>query len=287
MRLYLLSFVLLFAACNSSDETVKLPVDADFSRVYEYTPAPGQFINDELLSGFRGENTPDAACAYADKRLRNNTNPMSFVSLGGWGGSLVVGFDKGIANDGGYNLLIEGNEFNNSSEPGIVWVAADDNGDGRPNDTWYELRGSESGKSISGYAVTYTRPADKASVQWVDNRGASGTIERTDEHKQAQYYPTWISANSYTLTGTRLPDNVEYKNQQWVTLPFQWGYADNYSTEGRDLFRISDAVDASGKAVQLARIHFVKIQTGCHVKAPLIGESSTEVCAIRNYNLLK
>ena len=63
-------------------------------------------------------------------------------------------------NDGDYNIAITGNAFDGSSEPGIVWVMQDENGDGLPNDTWYELRGSEYGKAETwqDYAVTYHKP---------------------------------------------------------------------------------------------------------------------------------
>lgn len=76
------------------------------------------------------------------------------------------GFDHSVYNkpdvssNGGYDFSIIGNPFDGSSEPGIVYVMQDENGDGLPNDTWYELRGSETGKAetYQHYAVTYYRP---------------------------------------------------------------------------------------------------------------------------------
>ena len=112
--------------------------NAHWSAVLEYTPAPGQFINERETGGFSGENTPEKAIHYAEKRLQQGL----FVSLGAFGGYLVAGFDHSIVNDGGYNLQITGNTHENSSEPGIVWVMQDSNGNGLPDDTWYELRGS-------------------------------------------------------------------------------------------------------------------------------------------------
>ena len=39
------------------------------TKVFEYTPAPGQFVGDVILGGFDGsETTPEAACAYAERR---------------------------------------------------------------------------------------------------------------------------------------------------------------------------------------------------------------------------
>lgn len=275
--------LLLLTACNIDEKTVIAAADPDFTAILVYTPAPGQFINDTKLAGFSGQTTSEAACAYAEKRLRAG----QYVSLGAWGGYLVARFAEPVENDGGYNLLIKGNSIPTSSEPGIVWVMRDENGNKLPDETWYELKGSEATEVDYGYEVTYRRPVkDSDPVAWSDNRGGSGTIDRTEEHLQA-YYPAWIEEESYTLHGTRLPDNVEFIDNLWIAQPFAWGYADNYSSQGRNLFRIGDAVDADGNSVSLPRIDFVKIQTGVQAQGLLIGEVSTEVTAIRNYNLLK
>lgn len=274
---------MLTTACNIDETEIQKIPSADFATIIEYTPAPGQFINDQKLAGFGDETTAEAACAYATRRLR----AKEFVSLGGWGGYIVAGFTTPIENDGNYNLLIEGNSMSTSSEPGIVWVMEDTNGNDQPDDTWYELKGSEQAKAMRNYEVTYRRPANGGDpVAWSDNIGGSGTIDRTVEHPQT-YYPAWITTETHTLRGTLLPDNIALIDKLWVAQPFEGGYVDNYSKQGRNLFRISDAMDAAGNAVALLRINFVKIQSGVNAQAPLIGEVSTEVCSIRNYNLLK
>lgn len=274
---------LLLGACNISETDVTTPPDPDFAAIIEYSPAPGQFINDTRQAGFDGETTAAAACAYAEARIR----ARQYVSLGAWGGYLVARFDDPVLNDGGYNLLIQGNSISTSSEPGIVWVMSDENGNGEPDETWYELRGSEFAASDRAYEVTYQRPAaDSDPVTWSDNRGNSGSIIRTVEHPQA-YFPAWIEGETLTRHGTLLPRNVAQVDELWVAQPFEWGYVDNYSTEGRNLFRISDAVDAEGNPVSLQSIDFVKIQSGVMDQGELIGEVSTEITAIRNYNLLK
>ena len=121
--------------------------NAACNKVYEFLPAPGQFVNENYTAVTMAE-----ACAYAENRMAQT----AYVSLGGFGGCLVVGFDHSIDNDGDYNIAVTGNPFDGSSEPGIVWVMQDENGDGLPNDTWYELKGSEYGKeeTIRDYAVT-------------------------------------------------------------------------------------------------------------------------------------
>ena len=114
------------------------------------------------------------ACAYVQSRFDINY----MISLGAWGGYVVTGFDHSVDNSGGgVDLAIRGNPYSYQSEPGVVWVAQDENGDGEPNDTWYELAGSEydSAETIYDYSVTYYQPTRaQAAVVWRDNRGGGG-----------------------------------------------------------------------------------------------------------------
>ena len=285
---------------------------ADWNRVYEYTPAPGQFINEYKTGGFNGtETTPEAAIAYAEARMSQtdsdgNPNPI-WVSLGGFGGYIVVGFDHSIDNTGDYDFAILGNSFSGSSEPGIVWVMQDENGDGEPNDTWYELAGSETGKeeTIQNYAVTYYRPTGtQMAVQWSDNLGNSGEVDYLKQfHQQDYYYPLWIEADSYTLRGTCLaPRNYDVSGggTYWVNAEYDWGYADNFSPEDREgegdnsqaeananHFKISNAIDIDGEPIRLEFIDFVKVQCGVNAKSGWLGEISTEVFGFYDYNMMR
>ena len=267
------------------------------NRVYEYIPAPGQFINETQTGGFDdGVTTHEAAVAYAETRLAQKR----FVSLGGFGGYIIVGFDHSIANGGGqgYDFSIQGNAFlssaGGSNEPGIVWVMQDTNGNGLPDDEWYELRGSESGAdgTLHDYAVTYYRPEGaKMAVRWRDSQGREGTIDYIKtQHRQDFYYPLWIGADSYTLRGTRLEArNSQDTSGNWHNSAYDWGYADNYGQdnlsaavgsggEGQSTgFRISNAVHADGSAAELEFIDFVKVQTALNTKSGALGENSTEV----------
>lgn len=279
---------------------------ATWTKVYEYTPAPGQFINELVSGGFTGtETSPEAAIAYAEDRLRKGT----WVSLGGWGGYIVVGFDHSIDNSsegyrGGYNFSITGNGFKGSSEPGIVWVMQDTNGNTLPDDEWYELKGSEFGKeeTVQDYAVTYYRPTySGAPVQWRDNRGISGKIDYLKSyHDQPGCYPNWIDAESYVLYGTCLKSRTYDQSgngSYWVSDSYDWGYADNF---GRDrlsddanagagamkiYFKIENAVDKNGKPANLGYVDFIKVQTGVNAKAGWLGEISTEVFGFTDENI--
>ena len=283
---------------------------ADWNKVYEYTPAPGQFINETKTGGFDGsQTTPEAAIAYAESRMSEvdrDGNPYpNWVSLGGFGGYIVVGFDHSIDNSGDYDIGILGNSFSGSSEPGIVWVMQDENGNGLPDDTWYELAGSETGKAetIQNYAVTYYRPSGTMMpVLWIDNLGNSGEIDYlTQFHRQDYYYPLWIESDSYTLTGTCLaPRNYDASGNgsYWVNAEYDWGYVDNFSPIDRltgdenatadanaNHFKISNAIDFECQPIHLDYIDFLKVQVGVNAKSGWLGELSTEVCGFYDYNL--
>ena len=268
---------------------------AKCNTVIEYLPAPGQFINELKTGGFDGTQTNmQAANEYALNRMNKNI----WVSLGAFGGYIVVGFDHSIVNTGGYDFAVTGNSFKNSSEPGIVWVMQDTNGDGLANDTWYELKGSETGleTTIQDYEVTYYRPTEpKSSVRWTDNQGGSGEIDYLESfHDQDYYYPLWVEADSYTLKGTKLKEksyDQSGNGSYWVLSEFGWGYADNFSPTDREnrnskdnRFMISNAVDANGASVLLPYIDFVKVQTGLQAKCGWLGESSTEVLGVSDLN---
>jgi len=267
-----------------------------WNKVYRFLPAPGQFVNEDYTAF-----TDEEAIEYAENRLTNN----AYVSLGGFGGNIVLGFDHSVNNDGSYNIQIKGNSFKGSSEPGIVWVMQDENGDGLPNDTWYELNGSDtqSSSTIKDYAVTYYKPKVAGlPVQWTDNQGTSGSIDYLGTwHDQDYYYPNWVETDTYTLRGTCLQSKTrETSPGYWSNDEFDWGYVDNFSSIDRltddinygaaangNHFKISDAVKYNGTPADLKYIDFVKVVVGVNVKAGWLGENSTEVFGLKDFNLIK
>ena len=260
------------------------PKDLEYE-VVEFLPAPGQFVNE----GYKA-TTMAEACAYAQGRFMSR----HFVSLGGFGGYIVVKFKTPILNsENGYDFGIYSNTFNGSSEPGIVWVAYDANGNGVADDGWQELYGSESVMKNNvqrNYSITYSRTDDETKIAWHDNKGESGIIERNSMHPQ-DYFPAWVTEQEYTLSGTLLPDNSEWSeiNQEWVLHAFEWGYADNFSAidlaeDRANRFRILDAHDATGEANILPQIDFVKVQSATNKIHTAIGEVSTEVLGFVSYN---
>lgn len=286
----LVASLLLVGACTQHDggRGNADPTPQNDFEVVEFLPAPGQFVNEGYSATTMAE-----ACAYAQERLNNR----HFVSLGGFGGYIVVKFDKPIRNsEGDYDFGIYGNAFMGSSEPGVVWVSYDANGNGIADDEWQELYGSESMLKNSvqrNYSITYSRTDDEEKIAWRDNKGGSGIIERNSIHRQ-DYFPAWVTEGEYTLSGTLLPDNGVWSeiNQEWVLNAFEWGYVDNYSAidlaaDRANRFRILDAHDATGEVNMLPQIDFVKVQSATNVIHSAIGEVSTEVCGFVVYSTAK
>lgn len=274
------------------------------SRVYEYAPAPGQFINKLPLA--TADDTPETMAAKAEATIANNKQYT--VCLGAWGGYIVFGFDHPVVNSGGdYDLLILGNSIykkgyevqqKGSSEPGIVYVSVDRNGNGIPDDEWYELAGSEyhNPATIHDYQITYYRtPKDHVAtpdksknflidttyIAWQDNYGNSGYIPQLTPFPthSKDYFPLWQD-DEITFSGTLLPSNGEQipNTYYYLMTSYPYGYADNHpndSVEAR--LKLSWAVDKDGKAVHLPYVDFIRVQTGVMQQCGLQGEVSTEI----------
>lgn len=226
------------------------------SRVWEYNPAPGQFVN--FMPEYEDGDDANDMRMKADEAIADNNRGM--ISLGGWGGYVVFGFDHMVLNVSQTNdFIVLGNAFEGSAEPGIVMVSYDVNGNGRPDDAWYELAGSEysNPQTIHDYSLTYRRA------------------------QEGSNYPQWIEEDSITFAGSRLPDNYEDLSGEgtyYVLSAYPWGYVDNLpnTDEGAQL-DIDWAVKADGTPANLPGIHFVKVYTALHQQCGWLGETSTEI----------
>lgn len=297
------------------------------TKVYDFMPAPGQFINnipyveepvskDSILT-----LVAECICGYV-KANGKVVVADAMISLGSFGGYVVFGFDHPVVNvKGEYDLQIFGNAFKansstihggGSSEPGIVMVSRDVNGNGIPDDPWYELAGSEYNhpKTQKHFTVTYYKPDDSQFgplqygqyydqyIRWTSNSVDSlqeGFV-RKNYFNQQSYWPQWIENDSLTFEGTKLRGNAVNEggngSEFWVQYFFDWGYVDNrpddwygYKNNAAGIdaselnkgFKLDWAVDDDGNHVELKTIDFVKVYNAMLQDCGILGETSTEM----------
>ena len=219
----------------------------------------------------------------------------SMITLGGYGGYVVFGFDHTILNQKDKrDFKVLGNGFAGSSEPGIIMVAYDKNKNGKPDeDEWYEIAGSEYSNptTIKNYTITYHKPTVEDSkatpeyIKWEDNQGKSGYKAKNTFHKQP-YYPIWFGQNQLKFSGSLLANNYTEKNGIWTGKQLAYGYADNAANNSEDSnIDIDWAVDKNGNPVKLMGIDFIKVYTATNQEAGWLGEISTEVAGAYDLHL--
>ena len=244
--------------------------------VFDYKYGVGQ--HQELATVAKAEN------------FRGEGN--DYVLLGGWGGYIVGGFDHAVMNKEGYDFGVYA-QRGYGNEPGVVFVMEDANGNGKPDDVWYELKGSEFEAEgyIQHYELTYYKPnqEDRTAkrLRWKDNQNGEGELKA--EHGEGSHSWWWHNygdATEVVFSGTKLPTAYSLSEKGIIGSTkgrYEWGYAENYdgtdydSDRALNQFDISNAIDDKGGAVTLKQIHFVKVQTGVFYVAGLFNEISTEV----------
>jgi hypothetical protein len=281
-------FILMSFWCHSQN---------DISDYLDYKPAPGQHINIQTTG------THPAAQKMIEEY-------SSLVSLGSFGGYIILKFENACVNDPenpyGIDFTVYGNSFTGSSEPGVIWVMTDQNGNGLADDTWYEIAGSRHfhSSTLRNHEVTYFR-TDSRDIYWKDNHGNSGYIVANSYHTQ-DYYPSeenfpQYPQDSVKFAGTMLQIEADSSDAQWKTIPPVFGYADchplkqgvdlslpdNPYTEtlegaGGDPVDIAWAVDTAGNYVDPDSVHFVKIVSANMASAGWLGEISTDVAWIED-----
>ncbi|WP_010252726.1 hypothetical protein [Myroides injenensis] len=320
VSLLCLSSIFLYS-CSSSDdneEIIDIPEEpsisydySDVTKVFDFKPAVGQFVNE--LPKYEDGDTQEIMNKKALKAISGKK--PSLVSLGGFGGYIVVGFDETIKNiDGRRDFKVLGNAFwaegnpnpnapgrGGSCEPGVIMVAYDKNKNGLPDeDEWFEIAGSEHSnpKTIKNYEITFHRPdtnkipvedpsvgwaTDLEYIYWEDNQGNKGWKPKNSSHQQS-YFPEWIKTEEVSFKGTLLPNNAideSEKGNYWVLYSFEYGYADNApNSDDESAIDINWAVDRNGNKVSLPGVDFVKVYTGVNQEAGWLGETSTEVSGI-------
>lgn len=277
------------SAMDSQGQNIKKVFYLSYSKVkvLEFVPAPGQYTN--------GSYTTDAV-----KKIRSKNGGL--LSLGGFGGYLVVEFEEPIKNDPlnpyGIDFTVFGNPFEVNGKPGIynqepgaVEVAVHEDG------PWYHLAGSEykNDDTYTDYEVTYWNPAgqSKDAGKWFDNKGREGLLGAR-RYPSPEQFPT-VNQEKYTLSGVSILNNFSASEIGTEKKQISYGYVDSvpvlntnyeqpnnpYTTpiqgSGGDAMDISWAVDEYGKSIHLEEIKYVKVYSAINKFSGNLGEVSTEI----------
>lgn len=279
--------------------------------IFDFDPAPGMFANDLYKDGFKKEDMLRTALGRI-----NETNVGYQLDLGGFGGSIIVGFDHTVVNVAGQSdFRIYGGDLTdkaNPPAPGIVYVAYDKNGNGKPDeDEWYEIAGSQHTKAntTKNFKITYHKKAagapvvvggpndmftDREHIFCENNSPESYYLPRSKSKKE--YYPLWASQTAVTYEGTRL--NIDFvtarpgQSTLWNFTPPEWGYANAVNPN----IDIDWAVDKNGNKANLPGINFIKVVNCvsepmglCHQQSSMATRfaGAGDLHLLKKYNLKK
>ncbi len=283
------------------------------TRVIDYSPAPGQFVNDPAL------NDPARATGAPQGGGTAQPNNESVVTLGGFGGSITLGFDHTVLDDPrnalGLDAIVFGNAYwvggnydRHWAECATIEIGLDVNRNGLADDPWYLIPGSH---------LTDHRPA-RTVVSWDDDTddttfppsaaswipaGASGEwttsayelpasifgsivvvnpvagTGREAIFGYAEYSPTLVLGD---LNGDDMVDDPLLLPEEFFTTPddpFVTGITPG--SGGGNAFDIAWAMDASsGELVDLPGFDFIRITTAVNSVSPIFGEKSAEIDAV-------
>lgn len=293
-----LKYTVTLATGEKSSATAKINIHLNpyASKILGYLPAPGQFTNTmndpTVILGTQG----------------------GMVSLGAFGGYVILGFDQPIKNDPrnpyGVDFTLKGNSFIANlygvwSEPGAVQVMKDVNNNGIPDDgEWYELAGSDYWLSTTkrNVEMTYYNPSynKRYTVPWTTNQGESGAVLTNQFHNQSYYpdpYTYECGRDQVTFSGNVIRSSIDMSSPSYIEFyrAPAFGYCDNRGYDKTDLtvahnpyyndengnatdgFDLSWAVDKNGNHVELDQVDFVKVYCAGSANAGWLGEWSTEV----------
>lgn len=279
--------------------------------IFDFEPAPGMFANDVYKDGFKKEDVVRTALGRI-----NETNVGYQLDLGGFGGSIIVGFDHTVVNVSGQNdFKIYGGDLTdkaNPPAPGIIYVAYDKNGNGKPDeDEWYEIIGSQHTKAntIKNFKITYHKKAvgvpvvvsgpndmfsDREHIFCENNSPETYYMPKSKSKKE--YYPLWATQTSVTYEGTKL--NVDFVTARpgqttlWNFTPPEWGYANAVNPD----IDIDWAVDKNGNKANLPGINFIKVVNCvsepmglCHQQSSMATKfaGAADLHLLKKYNLKK
>lgn len=171
--------------------------------VRDYRPAPGQFINNPGQQGI-SFNDPLRALGPPVGGGSQTADNSKVVTLGGFGGSLTLGFDHTIldapCNPLGLDCIVFGNAYWVGNDPARRWaecatieISLDANANGVADDAWYLIPGSSLPSPAS---VFRTQP-------WDNNPATPTPPANIAWYPAAPAFPNWPA--TYSTSAYELP----------------------------------------------------------------------------------
>lgn len=263
------------AAAITGTENPPLPRGVFASSLVSYTPAPGQFVQQ-----------------YGDAANALGPPDHKIVSLGGFGGAIVVAFPSAIPNRAGADFVVWGNALYRGDDARIRWAEPAQIEVSSNGTDWLVIVGSLMAGEVPQNlqrSITYTKTN---AAFWPPSAGTNLTL----------------SLSGYDLTATfcknlSINDGWSWTNHIAASRDGLWGYADatpsvlpldEYWTmdqafilgtqgAGGDAIDLDWARHADGSpasASDLTNLRFVRLTCAVSLVAGDLGELSSEIDAL-------
>jgi len=260
--------------------------------VVEYRPAPGQFVHNPLF------NDPQSALGPPSGGGTSTPNNESIMTLGGFGGYIVLAFDHTVLDDPmnafgvdaivfGNAHWVSGNSQRHWAECATIEISLDENGNDESDDVWYLIPGSHLPNPLAVWRKAwlddgaqtwaFELPADIFSPVPLMNPNTDGVNEGI--YGYAEYTPTLVLGDTNSDNIVDAPSISAEEFYARPDDPLTVGITPR--SGGGDAFDIAWAVDpATGNAAELHGFDFVRITTGVEFDKPPFGERSAEIDAV-------
>jgi len=247
--------------------------------VLDYSPADGQFVNDPRY------NDPRRALGAPIGGGTTAPDNSKLVTLGGFGGSIMLAFDRTVWDYPfhlmGLDFIVFGNASWVAGLPSIRWaevaiveISRDVNGNGLPDDPWYVIPGSHltdpKRQRRDGHFILPDDPFATPPIVNVNTDGSEAFWGYADMN------PVLILGD---LDGDNIVDDPFITAEEFYTVP------DDPRAEGMtsgsgggDAFDIAWAVHPlTGEPANLRGFDFIRITTAIDAFNGQFGEVSAEI----------
>lgn len=304
--------ILLVGQIGMTDSMAESPFA---TTVVEFSPAPGQFVNDPVF------NDPTVALGPPVGGGLLTGGNTSVVSLGGFGGSITLSFDHTVLDEPlnplGMDAIVFGNAYWVGGDPEKHWaevatieICLDTNKNGRPDDGWYLIPGSHitapteqwaeqtwdddigdptyppehtawipPGAAGTWSTEAFALPSEPFAADVVLNPRTEGGCGVEGIFGYGDYTPTLLLGD---LDADNVVDDPEALPEEFYTVPDDpLSVGISPGSGGGDAFDIAWAIDPWTEApANLPGFDFIRLTCAVNSVSPVFGEKSPEIDAV-------